>query len=155
MTAYRDPSWGFWSKAALVAVVLGIMWALVPSSTFIKPINMMIVKDAVGRWVVISEREIPWGPVTAVTQADIQVLGRPDGLTCSQTFDSLFLRKPNNVSRYDISEWASDCMESGPPISATFRRTVWLFDMIPLRPVDYSFAINPENAPTLETEILD
>lgn len=149
MSEYRDPSWGRATKLALVAIVLAVLWYAVPSSVFIRPTNMAVVKNPDGHWIMLSERATPLGAVTARTQAIIQVLGREDGQDCQWQNDGLFIPKDKNLSRYDITSWAAPCLDAGPPISIRFSRTVKLFNVIPLRPVHYSFTINPEATPVV------
>lgn len=152
MMPYRDPTWGPASRLAGLVVVMSLAWAAVPSSLFMRPINMAVIKDDEGRWIMVSERETPFGSVSVTTLAEIQVLGREDGLTCAATLSSLVVPKPNNISRYDITSWAEPCMQAGPPIGVTFERTVHLGGVLPLRPVHYSFTINPEAAPVVSGE---
>lgn len=150
---YRDPSWGILSKMALVFLLLVFVWFTIPSSIFFRQINMAIVKDmATGHWVAISERELPFGAVSGRTQVYIQVLGRIDGQECQWNTEGLFIPRDNNVTRYDIDAWAKPCLDSGPPISVRFSRTIFLGGFIPLRPTHFSFTINPEIAPELALE---
>lgn len=152
MTSYQDPTWSKASKLAALVVIAGVAWACVPSKIFLRPISMAVVKDEADRWTMVSERETPYGAVNVETQAEIQVLGREEGLTCTANLQGVVLPKDRNIARYDITNWAEDCLNAGPPISLTFRRTVRIAGVIPLRPVIYSFTINPETAPVIPTE---
>lgn len=152
MTTYRDPTWGFPTKAAFAAIAAATLWFSVPSSIFIRPVNVAVVKDPSDRWVMISERETPYGAVSIHFQALVQVLGREDGQDCQFSSDALVVPKENNITRVDITDWAAPCLDAGPPISVKLTRTVHLFNVIPLRPVHYSFTINPESAPVLSAD---
>jgi len=149
---YRDPSWGFFSRVAFATVLFVMLWFAVPSSVFFKPINMAAMKTEDGRWVIVSERILPFGAVSGHTQAFIQVLGREDGQECQWDTASLYIPRDKNVTRYDVTDWAGHCLDAGPPISVRFTRTVYLFGVIPLRPVHYSFMINPEAVPVIPNE---
>lgn len=146
----KDPTWGWPTWAAFALILSVFVWFIVPSSVFYQPVNMAVVKNPQGRWIAIAERRLPWGPKYGRTQALIQVLGREDGQECQWTTEGLFVPRDNNVTRYDITEWAAPCLDSGPPISILFSRTVYLGGIIPLRPVHYSFTLNnPEAVPVL------
>lgn len=149
---YRDPTWGFLSRVAFLTVLLVGAWFAFPSSLFFKPLNMAAVKDSNGHWLIISERLLPFGAVSGKTQAFVQVLGREDGPECQWMTESLYIPRTNNVTRYDVTEWAGPCLDAGPPISVRFTRTVYLFNLIPLRPVHYSFMINPETVAVISNE---
>lgn len=151
MTAvYRDPSWGILSKIAALGVLLFIVWFNVPSSVFYKPINMAVIKTPDNHWIAIAERELPFGAVTGKTHAFIQVLGREDGQECQDVMEGIFAPRPNNITRYDVTHWAAECLDQGPPISVRYSRTVYLGGFIPLRPVHFTFTINPDNVPVIE-----
>lgn len=152
MTAYRDPTWGLPTKLALAAIAMAALWFSVPSSVFIRPVNVAVIKDPSDRWIMISERETPYGAVSVHFQAVVQVLGREDGQDCQYSSDALIIPKKNNITRFDITDWAGPCLDAGPPISVRLTRSVQLFNIIPLRPVHYSFTINPDSAPTLDMD---
>lgn len=150
MKTYRDPSWGWPSKIGALLVGLGLMWAAIPSSLFVNPVSMAVVKSETGRWTMISERETPLGPIFVRTDARIQVLGREDGLTCRAELAGVLSPKPNNVARYDIDGWAGPCLGAGPPISISFTRRAILGGVIPLRPVTLNLTITqPDQLPDL------
>lgn len=146
---YRDPSWGVFTKLAAFIVLTGVIWYCLPSSVFFKPINMTIVKNSDGHWIAVSERNLPWGTVSGRTHAFIQVLGRVDGQECQWDTYNVFRPREKNVTYYDITDWAGPCLDFGPPTSVHFSRSIYLFGLIPLRSVDYSFTLNPEAAPVV------
>lgn len=150
MNTYRDPSWGILTKLAAICVLLVVIWFNVPSSVFFKPLNMAVIKTEDNHWIMVSERLLPFGTVTGRTHAFIQVLGRQDGQECQTTTEGIFTPRENNITRYDVTYWAGECLDQGPPISVRYSRTVYLFGFIPLRPVHYTFTINPDNVPVIE-----
>lgn len=149
---YRDPSWGILTKIAALVVLVGALWFNFTSEIFFKPLNMAVIKTKDNHWIAVSERLLPFGAVSGKTTAFIQVLGREDGIECQWSTETLFAPRPNNITRYDITYWAGDCLDKGPPISIRFSRTIYLFGVIPLRPVHYTFMINPDNVPVIENE---
>lgn len=151
---YRDPSWGVMTKMLALSAVLTVLWWMVPSDTFFRQVNMTVVKDATtDHWFLVSVRELPFGAVTGRTSAIVQVLGRPDATECQMPpTESLYVPQPQNTTRYSIDDWAKDCLDLGPPISIQYRRQVLLGGFIPLRPVYFSFTINPEAAPVVPIE---
>lgn len=149
---YKDPTWGWPTKLGLGAILLTLSWFSVPSSAFFKPLNMAVLKTSNGHWIVVSERLLPFGAVSGRTHAIAQVLGRADGQECQWTTDGLYVPRENNITRYDVTSWAGPCLDAGPPISIRFSRTVYLGGFIPLRPVYYSFMLNPDNAPVITEE---
>ena len=150
--AYRDPSWGIFTKLAAIVVLVAVLWLSFTSEIFYKPLNMTVIKTEDNHWIAVSERILPFGAVSGRTHAFIQVLGREDGQECQWSTDTLFAPRPNNITRYDITYWAGECLDQGPPISVRFSRTIYLGGLIPLRPVHYTFTINPDNVPVIDNE---
>lgn len=143
----KDPTWGWPTWVLAILTVLAIAWWNLTSSVFFQPINMAVLRTQNDHWLIVSERILPWGVVSGKTDAVMQVLGRPDGQECQWHTEGLFIPRENNRTTYDVTAWAGPCLDSGPPISVRFSRSVYLFGIIPLRPVHYSFMINPDNIP--------
>ena len=150
---YRDPAWGWPTKILGLMALVTVLWWNFTSEVFFKPLNMGVVKTADGHWIMMSERLLPWGTVSGRTDMFIQVLGRPDGQECQWHTEGLFVPRERNTTRYDVTWWAAPCLNAGPPISIRASRTVLLFGFIPLRPVHYSFMINPDNVPVVQPPV--
>lgn len=142
-----------------VAAILGavvIFWAAVPSTMFVRATDPQVYKDGKG-WVMAYSRDLPFGPVTLDYELQIVVV-RPDGnyicskngttrvtdesvddgltgLGASETTDA---GSPVRLLR--LGEWASECLDKGPPLAITWMRSVKILGgLLPLRP-DFRYA---------------
>lgn len=147
---YKDPEWGMPTKLLGLVALVTILWWNFTSEVFFKPLSMGVIKSETGHWIMVSERLLPWGAVTGETGVLIQVIGRPDGPECQWHTEGLFIPRERNTTRYDISDWAANCLDAGPPISVRVSRSIKFLGFIPLRPVHYSFIINPDNVAVVE-----
>ncbi|RVV97686.1 hypothetical protein EKE94_09265 [Mesobaculum littorinae] len=96
-------------------------------------------------------RETPFGAVEARWHGVVRVVGREAGRICISPPGAAGTYEPqdNDLVRYEVGAWAVPCLDAGPPITVSYTRRVVAFGILPLRPVTYSFTIDPETAPTL------
>ena len=153
LTDMRSPRWTWFEKTCALALVLailaGLFWGLVSTSLFLRQAGMTITRAPDGDWIMTSIRETPFGSVEADWIGEYRVIGREDGMTCQASGRANFSVIEGDVSRYAIGDWATPCLEEGPPIAVTYTRRALLFGLIPLRPDRFTFTINPEAAPVL------
>lgn len=129
----HDLEWSFTDKfcasLTILAIFLSIIWFLLPSSLFIKPVSLKISGDDV-----VFVREVPLGEVSAAWRSEIVVLDHDD-LECDSNFWSIsfYQHAPANRVRYKIGDWAKPCIAAGKPYYITTFRHVLLFGVIPLR----------------------
>ncbi len=149
----RSPRWTGLERAVALVFVLFILlaaiWGAVSTSLFLRQDSMAITRSETGDWIMTSVRATPLGTFEAEWIGEYRVVGREDGMTCQASGRSNVSATEGNIVRYRIGDWALPCLEEGPPIAVTYTRRALLLGVIPLRPVRFSFTINPENAPVL------
>lgn len=125
--------WSVSDKIQAAAVVLGFiltaLWFAFPTSAFIKQVSLTVDGERV-RFI----RELPYGTVTAEWRSEITLIDG-DGYECTSKIWRVAeyqIIKGNTVT-YDLGEWASKCLDAGPPFYLTTTRRVVLLGFIRLR----------------------
>lgn len=116
-----------------IAVVLAVLWTMVPTNLFIREVAF----DIDGRTVAFV-REVPYGPVRGRWHSEITLING-GGVECNSGAWAFanYQIVPGNTVVYQIGDWATRCIQAGPPFYITTTRQVMLFDLIPLRPSTY------------------
>ena len=133
-----------WS--AITLLILGLLWAWVPSSFFVKTIALSY---DVERQTFTLTREV--NPFLQIKNDDVNghvgrwwseiILIDGEAFECqSENVRNAFYQQVSgNTVRYKLDIWAAECLDSGPPFYVIQHRQVMLFGWLPLRPdVSYS-----------------
>ncbi|MHA3913834.1 hypothetical protein [Halovulum sp. GXIMD14793] len=120
-------------RFSFVMVLLGVIWLAIPSSLFLR-LQAYIIEDGM----ITIVRETPYGNVLAEVSDEII---SATGLTCVSggAHEAIFEVAPNNTVRLRAHEWMVPCLKK--PMIYTSEIKVFLFGLIPLRPVRFTTAI--------------
>ena len=154
----RPVKWSFMDKVqavgAVLAVIFGIVWLVVPSDIFVRPISLTYVEET-REWKFI--REV--NPLFTVVQrnpdgtpklrgdgtpsvghpatfwAEIVLVTDEDGTECSSgpPTPAFYQIKPGGLATYREGAWAEPCLDAGPPFYVVVHRRVYLWGWLPLR----------------------
>lgn len=143
--------------ASAGALALGLVWASVPSSLFVKPIELHFDIEAqkfrftreVSSWLMIDRGDSRgkghvgrwWSEIVLIDARDFECQsGSPQS--------AFYQQKPGNTVEYRLGDWAQECIDAGPPFYVTTSRQILLFGWLPMRPSTSTSTIQGERSDT-------
>lgn len=119
----------------MALMMLATSWFVVSTDMFVRPTG--IFYD--GRKVTLV-RQTPFGDMQGRWWTEIRVAN--SGLECDTgPHFAPYQQEPDDTVTYYLGEWATPCIEEGPPLVIVDTWQVLLFDLIPLRPVEMTTVI--------------
>lgn len=127
----------------VLAIVSALCWLAIPSDYFVKPVSLQY--DSETRQFVFFREVSPRLSVTEETAngpvsghwgewwSEVSLVGKGAKECPSGPGVKSFYQIRDSVS-YELGDWATPCLDAGPPFFVTTRRQVLLFGWLPLRP---------------------
>lgn len=128
-----------WTLAFMATVVLLlVLWVATPSSLFYNPVALKLEGETV-----TVVRDTPFGEVPITWIGEITLLDQ-DNFECSGSGNRIAQVEKGGVVSQRIGSWAFPCMAAGRPFVLRYQYQVYLFGIIPLRPVGISIRLDKE-----------